>query len=77
VSRTSYVTTRLLMGNLDYFTLQTWCRAKKKWESETLCLDCHRYSWREYSDPDFKTPEDYEKERWTQLVSGKPVEAAA
>jgi hypothetical protein len=63
-----------ITGHLD---VQTWCRAKKKWESETLCLDCHGYSWREYCDPDFKTPEDYEKERWTALVSGKPVEAAA
>lgn len=36
-------------------TLQTWCRGKKKWESETLCLDCHCFSFRSYCDPDFKT----------------------
>ena len=43
---------------------QTWCRGKKKWESECLCLECHCFSFRSYCDPDFKTPEDYEKERW-------------
>lgn len=41
-----------------------WCRGKKKWESEILCLDCHSFTLRTYSDPDFKTPEEYEKERW-------------
>jgi hypothetical protein len=44
--------------------VQTWCRGKKKWESECLCLDCHSFSFRSYCDPDFKTPEDVEKERW-------------
>jgi hypothetical protein len=48
---------------------QTWCRGKKKWESECLCLDCHQFSKRSYCDPDFKTPEEYEKERWTEMVS--------
>ena len=42
---------------------QTWCRGKKKWDSECLCLDCHMFSRRQYTDPDFKTPEEYEKER--------------
>lgn len=51
-----------------HFT-QTWCRGKKKWESELLCLDCHSYSWRSYSDPDFMTPEDYEKQRWESLMA--------
>ena len=50
---------------------QTWCRGKKLWESETLCLDCHNFSWRSYRDPDFKTPEDYDKEYWTELVAGQ------
>ena len=49
---------------------QTWCRGKKKWECESLCLDCHSFSFRSYCDPDFKTPEEYEKERWQQLVKG-------
>ncbi|WIA11099.1 hypothetical protein OEZ85_011244 [Tetradesmus obliquus] len=49
---------------------QTWCRGKRVWESESLCLDCHRFSWRGYRDPDFKTPEQYEKERWGALVAG-------
>lgn len=50
--------------------LQTWCRGKRVWESESLCLDCHKFSWRGYRDPDFKTPEQYEKERWGALVAG-------
>jgi hypothetical protein len=28
--------------------LQTWCRGKRVWESECLCLDCHKFSWRAY-----------------------------
>ena len=47
-----------------HFT-QTWCRGKKRWESESLCLDCHTFSRRAYVDPDFRTPEEYEKDRWT------------
>ena len=43
--------------------VQTWCRAKKCWEAESLCLCCQRFSWRSYRDPDFKTPEQYEAER--------------
>jgi hypothetical protein len=39
------------------------------WESECLCLDCHKFSWRAYRDPDFQTPEQYEKEHWTDLVA--------
>ena len=50
---------------------QTWCRGKKKWDSECLCLDCHMFSRRQYCDPDFKTPEEYEKERWEGLAGGK------
>lgn len=53
-----------------YFT-QTWCRGKKKWESECLCLDCHEFSWRSYSDPDFMTPEEYEKQRWQAMAEGR------
>ncbi|GMH40985.1 hypothetical protein BSKO_08895 [Bryopsis sp. KO-2023] len=58
-----------------HFT-QTWCRGKKKWESETLCLDCHRFSWRSYCDPDFLTPEEYEKKRWQDLVASQGVSIA-
>jgi hypothetical protein len=43
------------------------------WESECLCLDCHKFSWRAYRDPDFKTPEQYEKEHWTELVAKMAV----
>ena len=50
---------------------QTWCRGKKTWDAEALCLDCHMFSRRTYRDPDFKTPEDYEKERWEALVRGE------
>ena len=44
----------------------------KKWESELLCLACHSFSWRSYCDPDFKTPEQYEKERWEALIAAQP-----
>ncbi len=54
---------------------QTWCRGKKKWESELLCLACHSFSWRSYCDPDFKTPEEYEKARWEELLAATPVGA--
>lgn len=50
-----------------YFT-QTWCRGRKKWESECLCLDCLSFSWRSYCDPDFLTPEEYEKKHWQSLA---------
>jgi hypothetical protein len=40
------------------------------WEAESLCLDCHKFSWRGYRDRDFKKPEQYEKERWGALVAG-------
>ena len=56
--------------------MQTWCRGKKKWESELLCLDCHMFTWRSYDDPDFQTPEDYEKARWTAIAQGKEVPAS-
>jgi len=48
---------------------QTWCRGKKLWESELLCLDCHMWSWRSYRDPDFMMPEDYEKEKWNSMIT--------
>mmetsp|Transcript_39967 Transcript_39967/g.55557 ORF Transcript_39967/g.55557 Transcript_39967/m.55557 type:complete len:154 (+) Transcript_39967:170-631(+) len=50
-----------------HFT-QTWCRGKKKWESELLCLDCHMFSWRSYCDPDFLMPEEYEKLKWAKML---------
>ena len=34
------------------------------WESETLCSDCHSFSWRAYQDPDFLFPEVFEKVQW-------------
>ncbi|EFJ48586.1 hypothetical protein VOLCADRAFT_90712 [Volvox carteri f. nagariensis] len=56
-----------------YFT-QTWCRGKRVWASESLCMSCHRFSWRSYRDPDFKTPEQYEKEVWEAVgaAGGRP-----
>ena len=40
-------------------------------------MDCHSFSWREYCDPDFKTPEEYEKEKWEALMSAQAVPATA
>lgn len=54
-------------------TPQTWCRGKKVWEAESLCLDCHAFSFRSYADPDFETPEQYEKRRWQELAQGETV----
>ena len=67
------------MSETDAGPVQTWCRAKKKWESELLCMDCHSYTWREYCDPDFKTPEEYEREKWQALMADvqPPVAATA
>jgi hypothetical protein len=50
-----------------HFT-QTWCRGKKKFESEGICMDCHMWSWRSYCDPDFLTPEEFDKIRWEKMV---------
>ena len=62
----------------DSCWLQTWCRGKKKWESELLCMDCHSFSWREYCDPDFKTPEEHEREKWEALMAGvQPIAGTA
>ena len=52
---------------------QTWCRGKKLWESELLCMDCHSFTWRSYRDPDFKMPEEYEREKWDALIAGAPM----
>ena len=59
------------LNTKEHHFIQTWCRGKKKFESETLCLDCHLYSWRSYADPDFMYPEEYEKEKW-QNYSAAP-----
>lgn len=56
---------------------QTWCRGKKIWESELLCLDCNMWSWRSYSDPDFMMPEDYEKQKWNEMVADQKAKELA
>ena len=52
----------------EHHFVQTWCRGKKKWQSEIMCLGCHMFTWRSYKDPDFLTPEEYEKQRWEKMV---------
>lgn len=47
---------------------QSWCQGKRKWEAESVCLDCHVFSWRRYADPDYKEPAQLEVEAWTGLV---------
>lgn len=62
----------------EHHFMQTWCRGKKQFESETLCMDCHMFSWRSYSDPDFMLPEEYDKVRWEKMVRDKAaVDAGA
>merc|ERR1712144_184546 len=39
------------LNTKEHHFIQTWCRGQRKWESETLCLDCHNFSWRSYCDP--------------------------
>ena len=58
-----------------HFT-QTWCRGKKKFESESICVDCHMWSWRSYVDPDFLTPEEYDKLRWEKMVAEHAAQTA-
>jgi hypothetical protein len=48
---------------------QEWCRGTKKWSAEALCLDCHAWSWRSYSDPAFMVGEDYEKLMWEKVTA--------
>ena len=43
---------------------QSWVGQERNWESESLCLDCHNFSWRAYRDPGFMTPAEVEKKRW-------------
>ena len=44
---------------------QTWCAGRRKWEAESLCLDCHSFTHRTYADPDFMLPEEMDKAAWT------------
>ena len=53
---------------------QSWCRGKRQWSAESLCMDCHAFSWRSYSDPDFLSPEEYEKHRWAVLTADVDAE---
>ena len=57
--------------------MQTWCRGQRQWESETLCLDCHSFSWRAYSDPGFLVPEEYEKHMWSTFMADTKREREA
>jgi len=43
---------------------QTWCAGRRKWEAESLCLDCHAFTHRAYADPDFLLPEELDKAAW-------------
>jgi hypothetical protein len=56
---------------------QTWCRGRKHWESESLCLACHAFSRHAYRDADFESPEEAEKRLWTAMVAGAGAAAAA
>merc|ERR1711934_131372 len=62
------------LNTKEHHFIQTWCRGKRRWESETLCLDCHSFSWRKYCDPGFTTPAEYEKQRWNQMIEGNQSE---
>lgn len=53
----------------EHHFVQTWCRGKKKWESEAVCLDCHMFTLRTYTDPDFLSPEEHMKRMWQDIVA--------
>ena len=78
------------MRTREHHFRQEWCRGNKSWTAESLCLDCHCFSWRSYTcapralpcvprqapngvaasrrDPEFLSPEDFEKLMWAKLV---------
>ena len=56
------------MNTKEHHFMQAWCRGKKKFESEILCMDCYMFSWRSYCDPDFETPEYHQKKLWERIV---------
>lgn len=57
----------------EHHFVQSWCRGRKRWESETFCCQCHAWNWRSYADPEFLMPEDFERLRWEATLT---VEAA-
>lgn len=30
----------------EHFFIQSWCHGRKRWDSESLCLDCLQFSYR-------------------------------
>ncbi|CAG9461483.1 unnamed protein product [Pedinophyceae sp. YPF-701] len=60
----------------EHHFMQTWCKLRKMWEAESLCLDCHSFTWRSYKDPDFQWPEDIEKAYWTREYQAYKQEAS-
>lgn len=59
------------LNTKEHHFVQTWCRGKKKWTSECVCLDCHQFTLREYADPDYLTPEDHMKQLWANIMSSR------
>ena len=37
------------MRTREHHFRQEWCRGNKSWTAESLCLDCHCFSWRSYT----------------------------
>jgi len=56
------------MNTKEHHFQQTWVLSRKQWDAESLCLDCLKFSWRFYKDPDFKTPRQLELEKWATLM---------
>lgn len=62
----------LVCGSLrtrEHHFLQDWCRGAKNWSSESLCLDCHGWSYRSYKDDAYLAPEDRDKLMWDKLLT--------
>jgi 5-methylcytosine-specific restriction endonuclease McrA len=54
----------------EHHFVQTWCRGKKTWDAESLCVACGAFTRRRYVDPDFRTPEQVEAAAWAELMKG-------
>ena len=56
------------MNTREHHFQQTWVLSRKQWDIESLCLDCFKFSWRFYKDPDFKNPRQLELEKWADMM---------
>ena len=56
------------MRTREHHFRQEWSRGTQSWTAESLCLDCHCFSYRSYTDPEFLVSEEREKLMWNKLL---------